>query len=85
MSALLRRGADANAADAKGATALHVSVVTGHLEAVKLLINAAISTLDVNAQDECGDTPLHEAVAGSNGGSPLNSADVCLAQTCYKI
>ena len=51
MSALLRRGADANARDGKGATALHISVVTGHLEAVKLLINAAYGvTLDVNAQ-----------------------------------
>ena len=61
MAALLNRGADVNVADSQGATALHLSVVTAHLEAVKLLVN--VPTLDVNAQDASGDTALHEAVA----------------------
>ena len=67
MAALLNRGANVNASDTRGATVLHLSVVTGHLEAVKLLVNAP--ELDVNAQDSSGDTALHEAVA--NGGNSI--------------
>ena len=63
MAGLINRGANVNASDNRGATALHLSVVTGHLEAVKLLVNAP--ELDVNAQDGSGDTALHEAVAAA--------------------
>ena len=72
MAALLNRGANVNASDNQGATVLHLSVVTGHLEAVKLLVNAP--ELDVNAQDSSGDTALHEAVAApaaANGGNSI--------------
>lgn len=46
--------------DEDGATALHVAAAGGHLKALKLLIEAGA---DVNAKDDEGSTPLHQAVA----------------------
>ena len=63
-----------NSRDAKGATVLHVCVVTGYIEGVKLLANLPSGHLDVNAKDERGDTPLHEAVTA---GLTTNSILFC--------
>ena len=57
---LIRQGADVNARNAAGATALHVAIANGRLLVVKRLIALGA---DVNAVDEAGRTPLSIATA----------------------
>jgi len=56
---LLRIGANPNAKDYKGRTALILAVCSRSLKTVKLLLS---SGADVNARDALGGTPLHWAV-----------------------
>lgn len=58
LQTLLAAGADVNAADADGNTALHLAARQGHLDAVKALLAAGA---DVNAADAQGWTPLFKA------------------------
>jgi ankyrin repeat protein len=54
----LAAGADVNAKDSAGGTALHGAVFRGSKEVAELLISNGV---DVNAKDKYGRTPLHEA------------------------
>ncbi len=56
---LLAEGADANARNADGATALMLAAHAGHLDIVRALIDAGA---DVHATDELGWAPLMKAV-----------------------
>ena len=64
VAALLTKGADANAAEGDGATALHWAVQLEDLESAAALIRAGGK---VNAANDLGATPL--SVAASNGSA----------------
>jgi hypothetical protein len=55
--------ADINAVNCEGGNALHVAVLWGDVEAVRLLIAAGIN---VNQPGDLGHTPLHEACMRGN-------------------
>ncbi|RPB12257.1 hypothetical protein P167DRAFT_574616, partial [Morchella conica CCBAS932] len=62
LTLLLKSGANPNAADARGATALHKASHAGHHAIVVLLLaHGAIASLTVHKTQQ---TPLHLAVAG---------------------
>ncbi len=63
VAALLRQGADADAPQADGATALHWAAHWNHLEALDRLLEAGA---DVNAENELRATPLWVACADRN-------------------
>ncbi|XP_037513549.1 E3 ubiquitin-protein ligase MIB2 [Rhipicephalus sanguineus] len=65
LELLVNFGADINAKNKKGYTALHVAVNKEFVACVRVLTNY-ISDLDVNTQDEYGDTPLHDAIRTGN-------------------
>jgi ankyrin repeat protein len=56
---LIAAGADVNARDKNGNTALMIATSRGHVDIVEILIDAGA---DVNAKDECGNTALMIAV-----------------------
>ncbi|CAM9427000.1 unnamed protein product, partial [Phaeothamnion confervicola] len=58
--ALLRLGADVDARDADGQTALAYAVACGHRDVIQVLVDAGA---DVSAEDDDGDTPLGTASA----------------------
>jgi ankyrin repeat protein len=64
VGALLKKGADANAAEGDGATALHWAVQREDLESASALIRAGAQ---VNAANDLGATPL--SVAAGNGSA----------------
>jgi ankyrin repeat protein len=76
-SLLIKSGANVNARDTRGITALMQAVSEGHNKTVKLLIE---SGADVNAQEALGLTPLMFAMPGKtetmqlliNGGADVN-------------
>ena len=55
---LLARGADVNARSDSGSTALHVASYCGRAEAMRELLKRP--DVDINAQDDNGDTPLFD-------------------------
>ncbi|CAN0432567.1 unnamed protein product, partial [Hapterophycus canaliculatus] len=64
MNALIRHGADVNAADPeKGLSALHVAARFGHVAAINVLLDAGAAA---SAADSLGSTPLHAATAASS-------------------
>ena len=68
LAVLLRHGADVNASDGLGLTALHEAVCTGRGEIAEALL--AVPGIDVNAQRRFdGYTPLH--IAAQQGSLPL--------------
>jgi len=56
---LLARGADVNARNNDGVTALHMASSNGRAEALRELLKR--DGVNVNAQDNVGDTPLMDA------------------------
>ncbi|GHT90478.1 hypothetical protein FACS1894122_00830 [Alphaproteobacteria bacterium] len=58
MDWLIRHGANVNATDGYGETALHDACIRGNVEAVRFLVG--VHDIDVNAIDKVGRTPLHE-------------------------
>src|SRR6202049_5121479 len=64
LSALLKQGANVNAPDGDGATALHWVSYRDDLESADLLIRAGA---DVNATNELGATPLWTASQNGSG------------------
>ena len=59
VKALLEAGADVNATDTRGATALRLASLYGHTETVKALVAAGAV---VNAKDNSGETALMAAI-----------------------
>ena len=66
---LLARGANINARNNKGSTALHIAVHYGHREIVEALVNAGA---DINAKGRYGMTALHWAA--DNGSEDIVKA-----------
>ena len=60
LQLLIEVGANVNATDERGLTVLSKAVASGHLQHVKLLLNA--QDIDVNKADKAGRTPLFYAV-----------------------
>lgn len=77
LKLLLAKGADANARDEKGWTALHHAVVNHRIKYNPMLdvVTVLLTKIDVNAQDKEGKTPLHYAASYNN----LASAQLLLA------
>jgi ankyrin repeat protein len=63
LQAALAAGADLQARDAQGCSALHFAADRGQLEALEVLLAAGV---DVEAKDEDGQTPLHYAALCGN-------------------
>jgi ankyrin repeat protein len=63
VSLLLSRGADVNAQDSEGESALWDAARRGNLEVVKLLVRKHVQ---VNIRTKDGDTPLYAAVSRGN-------------------
>ncbi|CAM9751389.1 unnamed protein product [Lampetra fluviatilis] len=57
---LLQDGVDPDAVNSSGSSALHVAANRGYAEVARVLCEHAC---DVNVQDACGDTALHDALA----------------------
>jgi len=68
VHALLAKGADVNARDNDGSTALMAAVTYGHIDIVHALLAKGA---DVNAKDNAGDTAL---MAAKRGGTALMAA-----------
>ena len=64
VKALLHEGADVNARDTKGNTALHFAALKGHATVVEVLL--AAHNIDVNAENHQGNTPLHFAATAGH-------------------
>nr|XP_054917626.1 E3 ubiquitin-protein ligase MIB2-like isoform X4 [Dermacentor andersoni] len=65
LELLVNFGADVNARNKKMYTAIHVAVNKEFVACVRVLTKY-IGQLDVNTQDEYGDTPLHDAIGKQN-------------------
>lgn len=55
MQAALAGGSDVNGVDTSGQTAMHIAAASGHVDAVKLLLER---DADVDAETKGGDTAL---------------------------
>lgn len=64
LAALIAEGADVNAQDSQGWSALHFAAQSVSLECAQQLLSAGAV---VDAQDQFGNTPLHRAVFASRG------------------
>lgn len=73
ITLLTNLGANINSRNKRNHTALHVAVNKEFVNCVRVLTSSA-SRLDVNLQDEDGDTPIHDAV----GKKSLEAIDMLL-------
>ncbi|XP_077532928.1 ankyrin repeat domain-containing protein 55-like [Haemaphysalis longicornis] len=74
LTLLLSSGVDINARNKKNRTALHIAVDKKFVDCVRVLLGSA-SQLDVNIQDDRGNTPCHYAV---RNGLPVDALDMLL-------
>jgi len=61
VSLLLANGASISQRSSYGETALHRCAWYGHLDIIHLLLSSKKNELNINAQDDDGNTPLHHA------------------------
>lgn len=65
VQALLNAGADVDARDSAGGTALHAATVRRHVDCCRVLLEAGA---DCNAVDQGNNTPLHMLASPPTGG-----------------
>ena len=58
MFAFVKHGADVNAKDSMGNTALHCAVAEGHERCVWALLDACGDEVEIDAENAAGQTPL---------------------------
>ncbi|XP_076254734.1 ankyrin repeat domain-containing protein 16-like isoform X2 [Rhynchophorus ferrugineus] len=59
---LISNGLNVNIKTKNGRTALHIACLHGHKDLIAILLKY----IDINTTDNCGNTPLHEAILGKN-------------------
>lgn len=80
ISALLEGGAELEAKDRRGQTALHYAAQNDRTAAVSALVDAGAN---VDAEDREGRTPLHWAPFSRSGAAKWNSWDFTFARRCF--
>ena len=80
ISALLDGGADLEAKDWRGQTALHYAAQNSRAAAVSALVDAGAN---VNAEDREGGTPLHWAAFSKSGAAKWDSWEFTFARRCF--
>lgn len=80
ISALLDGGAELEAKDRRGRTALHYGAQNSRAAALSALVKAGAN---VNAEDRRGRTPLHWAAFSRSGTAKWDSPGFTLARRCF--
>ena len=96
MRLLIENGLNPNTTDHQSRTPLHVASASGHVAVVTYL--AQLPSIDINAEDELGATPLQDALRhrhsevqdvlrkyGGNVGKMDVAAELCEAAACNDL